>query len=231
MDEMLKEIEKLKDMTTAFNMWDVAFALILSFMLSLVIAKVYKETHKGVSYSQSYVHTVVLMAVVVSLIMLIIGSNIARAFSLVGALSIIRFRNAVKETRDVGFVFLAMAIGMACGTRFYMMAVFSTFIISGFILSMDKMNLFAKNIRERILMVQVPEDFPYDSAFDGIFRKYFSDAGLISIESVVRGDLVELIFSVTMKSRFNSQDFLKEIRGLNGNHKVTLIEGQQQVDL
>ena len=105
MDEMLKELEKLKDMTSAFTMWDVALALILSFILALIIGKVYKETHKGVSYSQSYVHTLVIMAVVVSLIMLIIGSNIARAFSLVGALSIIRFRNAVKETRDVGFVF------------------------------------------------------------------------------------------------------------------------------
>ena len=231
MDEILIELEKLKDMTSAFSMWDVALALTLSFILSLIIAKVYKETHRGVSYSQSYVQTLVIMAVVVSLIMLIIGSNIARAFSLVGALSIIRFRNAVKETRDVGFVFLAMAIGMACGTRFYLMAVFSTFVISGFILIMVKMNLFAKDIRERILMVQVPEDFPFESAFEGIFRKYFADAGLISIESVVKGDLVELIFSVTMKSRFKPLEFLKEIRELNGNRKVTLIEGQQQVDL
>ena len=231
MDEFLKELEKIKDMTSAFTMWDVAIALVLSFVLSLIVAKVYKETHKGVSYSQSYVHTVVLLAVVVSLIMLIIGSNIARAFSLVGALSIIRFRNAVKETRDVGFVFFSMAIGMACGTRFYMMAVFSTFIISGFILLMDKMNLFAKEIRERILMVQVPEDFPYQSAFDNIFKKYFTDAGLISIESVIKGERIELIFSVSMKSRFNPQGFLKEMRKVNDNHKVTLIEGQQQVDL
>jgi uncharacterized membrane protein YhiD involved in acid resistance len=231
MDEMLKELEKLKDMTSAFTMWDVALALILSFILALIIGKVYKETHKGVSYSQSYVHTLVIMAVVVSLIMLIIGSNIARAFSLVGALSIIRFRNAVKETRDVGFVFLAMAIGMACGTRFYMMAVFATFVISGFILIMYKMNLFAKDIRERILMIQVPEDFPYDSAFDTIFKKYFADVGMISMESIVKGELIELIFSVTMKSRFNPQNFLKEMRKINDNHKVTLIEGQQQVDL
>ena len=111
------------------------------------------------------------------------------------------------------------------------MAVFSTFVVSGFILIMTKMNLFAKEIRERILMVQVPEDFPHESAFDDIFRKYFSDVGLISMETVVRGELIELIFSVTMKSRFNPQEFLKEIRKLNENHKVTLIEGQQQVDL
>jgi hypothetical protein len=96
---------------------------------------------------------------------------------------------------------------------------------------MYKMNLFAKNIRERILMVQVPEDFPYDSAFDSIFKKYFADVGMISMESIVKGELIELIFSVTMKSRFNPQNFLKEMRKINDNQKVTLIEGQQQVDL
>ena len=80
-------------------------------------------------------------------------------------------------------------------------------------------------------MIQVPEDFPYETAFDDIFKKYFSDASLISMESVIKGKLIELIYSVTMKKRFNSQKCLKDIRGINDNHKVTLIEGQQQVDL
>jgi len=231
MDQLIKEMEKLKDMTSVFTMWDVAFAMGLSFLLALVIAKTYKETHRGISYSQSYVQTVVLMTMVVSVIMLIIGSNIARAFSLVGALSIVRFRNAVKETRDVGFVFFAMAIGMACGTRFYGMAVFATFIICGCILLMYKLNLFGKEIRERILMVQVPEDFPHERAFDDVFRKYFADASLISMETVKIGELVELIYSVTMKKRFKPQACIKDLREINGNHKVTLIEGQQQVDL
>ena len=102
---------------------------------------------------------------------------------MVGALSIIRFRNAVKETRDVGFMFFAMAIGMACGTRFYALAAFSTVMIGSFIVVMDKMNLFAKEIRERILMIQVPSDFPYERAFEGVFTKYFDDVSLISLET------------------------------------------------
>jgi uncharacterized membrane protein YhiD involved in acid resistance len=221
----------LKDMTSVFTMWDVAFAMGLSFLLALVIGKTYKETHRGISYSQAYVQTVVLMTMVVSVIMLIIGSNLARAFSLVGALSIVRFRNAVKETRDVGFVFFAMAVGMACGTRFYIMAVFITFLICGCILLMYKLNLFAKEIRERILMVQVPEDFPHETAFDDVFRKYFDDASLISMETLQTAKLVDLIYSVTMKRRFKPQECIKDLRKINGNHKVTLIEGQQQVDL
>ena len=209
MDQLIKEMEKLKDMTSVFTMWDVAFAMGFSFLLALVIAKTYKETHRGISYSQAYVQTVVLMTMVVSVIMLIIGSNLARAFSLVCALSIVRFRNAVKETRDVGFVFFAMAVGMACGTRFYTMAVFITLIICGCILLMYKLNLFAKEIRERILMVQVPEDFPHETAFDDVFRKYFDDASLISMETLQTAELVDLIYSVTMKRRFKPQECLK----------------------
>ena len=94
----------------------------LSFVLCAVVGFVYRVTHRGISYSQTYVQTLVFMGMVVSLVMLVVGSNIARAFALVGALSIIRFRNAIKETRDVGFIFLAMAIGMATGTRFYILA-------------------------------------------------------------------------------------------------------------
>ena len=108
------------------------------------LAAVYRFTHRGTSYSQSFAQTLVLMGMVTALIMSIIGSNIARAFSLVGALSVIRFRNALKETRDVGFMFLAMAVGMACGTRFYMLAIASGATLAAVLVLMFKLDLFAK---------------------------------------------------------------------------------------
>ena len=139
-----QDVNSIGDFTGGFEPLDVAIVLCLSFTLSLVIGKTYQMTHKGISYSQGNVQTYVLMAVVIALIMLVIGSNIARAFSLVGALSIVRFRNAVKESRDVGFVFWAMAVGMTCGTRFYLMAVFATVVIAVFVFAMHYFNFFAR---------------------------------------------------------------------------------------
>ena len=104
-------LNQLQNTTESFTVQDVLLITVLSFVLSLVIGYIYQITYRGSSYSQAYVHTLVIMSMVVAVIMLVIGSNIARAFSLVGALSIIRFRNAMKETRDVGFIFFAMAIG------------------------------------------------------------------------------------------------------------------------
>jgi uncharacterized membrane protein YhiD involved in acid resistance len=231
MDEFLKQLQDFSDMTNSFTLLDVAVVFSLSFVLSLVLGLVYRETHRGVSYSQSYVHTLVILGIVVSFIMLIIGSNIARAFTLVGALSIIRFRNAVKETRDIGFLFMVMAIGMACGTRFYTLAVFATIALSGAIILMAKLNMFAKVIRERILIVSLPGDLNHQETFEELFRNTLREFNLISLETVKGGSLQEVIYSVVLKRGTDPSKFIEQVRKVNGDNKVSLVLGQQEIDL
>ncbi|MBW1811466.1 MAG: DUF4956 domain-containing protein [Deltaproteobacteria bacterium] len=231
MDEFLKELERFKDMTGAFTVLDIALVLTLGFVLSMIIAWVYRFTHRGVSYSQSYVHTLVIMGSVVALIMMIIGSNIARAFALVGALSIIRFRNAVKETRDVGFIFLVMAIGMAVGTRFYILATFATIVLSVFVIILYKFNLFAKEVRERILRIQLPVDRDHEKVFEDLFRDLLDEHNIISVETVRAGVLQEVVYSVVLKKSASPKKLLEAIRSVNDNHKVTIILGQQEIDI
>jgi hypothetical protein len=168
---------------------------------------------------------------VVSIVMLIIGSNIARAFALVGALSIVRFRNAVKETRDVGFIFYAMAVGMACGTRFYVLATVATAIISGLVWFMTNSNMFAKEAAPLFLKVRLPGDMPYATLFDGVFTRFLNRYDLVAIETVQAGTLVELAYSVELKRGADPQAFLAELGELNDHNKVVLITGQQEVDL
>jgi len=229
--DFLNFLEQLQSNTDVFTASDVIFTITLSFLLSLVVAWVYRDTHNGISYTQSFTHTMILISMVVAIIMLIIGSNIARAFTLVGALSIIRFRNAVKDTRDVGFIFYAMAIGMACGTRFYMVATVSTGIISFLIWGMTKFNLFAKDIREQILKIRLPSDIPYQTLFDEPFARYLIRADLIAIETVQAGTLTELVYGVELKKKSDTQPFMNELRQLNQNNKVSLVTGLHEVDL
>lgn len=231
MDELLKELERTGNLTSNVSFFDVATALFLSFALSLVIGWVYRATHKGVSYSQQYVHTLVMMGTIVSLIMLIIGSNVARAFALVGALSIIRFRNAMKETRDVGFIFLVMAVGMAVGTRFYLLAIFATAALSAFVLFMTRFSLFAKEITERVLRVRFPVDRDFETAFEVPFRAHLDEYRVISLETVRAGVLQEVVLSVVLKRSTTPTALLEALRAVNDNNKVTLVIGQQSVDL
>src|SRR5687767_11828066 len=138
-----------EDLTGTFSVMDVAIALALSFVLSVMIAWVYRATHRNVSYSQSFVQTLIILGMLISVIMLVVGSNIARAFALVGALSVIRFRNAIKETRDVGFIFLVMAVGMAVGTRFFTLAAVAAVTISLVIFLMYRFNWFQLNVQRQ----------------------------------------------------------------------------------
>lgn len=231
MGELIKELERFGDLTTSFNLLDVAAVFSLSLVLSLFMGWVYRTTHRGVSYSQSYVHTLVMFGMVVAFVMLIVGSNIARAFTLVGALSIIRFRHAVKEPRDIGFVFVVMAIGMACGTRFYMLAVFATLGLGATILALQKLNLFAKVIRERILIVRLPHDADYEKTFAAVFRKFLDEFSLISMETVGEAQYQEAIYSVVLRPGAEPSRFLEAVRDVNGNNKVSLVLGQQEIDL
>jgi uncharacterized membrane protein YhiD involved in acid resistance len=225
------DIFNIGDLSSEFTVMDVVLVLVLSFALSALIGWIYKITHRGTSYTQSFVFTLVLNGMVVALVMLIVGSNIARAFSLVGALSIIRFRNAVKETRDVGFIFFTMAIGMAIGTRFYLLGLIATIVISLVILLMTRFNWYAREMSSQILRIQIPNDESFDTLFDKVFIRYTSSSELISADSIHNGTLTELTYSIGMKKSNQIQDFLTEIKNLNGNNQVTLIAGYNGTDL
>lgn len=231
MDELIKEALRGPGVDAGFGVWEALVALFLSFFLSLVIAYFYRETHRGLSYSVAFVHTMVLMSVTVSIIMMIIGSNIARAFALVGALSIIRFRNAVKESRDVAFIFITMAVGMAAGTGFYMAAVVFTIFVSAAILFMTRFDIGAAAGSEVLLKVHLPESLDYHTAFNEAFYEHLSDHALVSVETIRGGALLELVYSIRFKKDADEVAFLQALRGINGNAKVALLKGQENVNV
>lgn len=230
-EDPLGDLFNFEDLTGTFTVTDVVLAITLSFVLTAVVGWTYMRTHKGASYTQSFVQTLVLMGMVVSIIMLVVGSNIARAFSLVGALSIIRFRNAIKETRDVGFVFFAMAIGMATGTRFYGLAIIATVVISGVVFLMTRFDWYARTALSQILKIQVPNDTPFEDVFDPVLVRYTDSAELVSVDSVRGGLLTEVVYAVTLKKSMSRQQLLDDLKRINQNQRVTLLTGYGSANL
>jgi uncharacterized membrane protein YhiD involved in acid resistance len=229
--DLTDTFQGLLDLSAAIPPIQIAVGLALSLALALAIATTYRITHRGVSYSQTYAHTLVIMCLVITVIMMIVGSSIARAFSLVGAMSIIRFRNAVKETKDIGFIFLVMAIGMACGARFYTLAAIATFLLCIVILVLFRANMFGKAQSSRILCVRLPADRDHVDALAPVFSRYLEDSNLLSMESVGGGSLQELVYSVVLKRNAEPRRLLETLRDVNENQKVSLVLGQQEVDL
>ena len=127
MTNLWHDLQQLADLTSRVTIIEAFAAIFLSFILTLIIAIVYRLTHTGARYSQSFVQTIIIMGVVVSVIMIVIGNNIAVAFGLVGAFSIIRFRSAMSDPKDIAFIFFGMAAGISSGLGYYMIAVLFTF--------------------------------------------------------------------------------------------------------
>ncbi len=228
---MIEDLLNFEDLSGTYTVTDISLSLALSLACTAAIAKVYQMTHRGSSYTQSYVHTLIMMGMLVSLVMLVVGSNLARAFSLVGALSIVRFRNAVKETRDVGYIFFAMAIGMATGTRFYVLAVVATVVISLAMVLLRRFDLYRHTASTQLLKVQLPADLPFESALDGLLLRHTDESSLVSAESIRGGALTEVVYSVRLKRGAALSDLLAEARDVSGGQRVSILAGYDQNDL
>src|SRR5205814_10189001 len=124
---------------------------------------------------------------------------IARACSLVGALSIIRFRSAIKDPRDVAFLFMVIGSGMAVGTGFYQVAIIFSVFACVMVYILARFDIGAMRTREVMLRLHLPESVDYHTALDSIFFKYLQEHTLLSVETVRGGALVELVYSIVFR--------------------------------
>lgn len=107
----------------------VVGGLLLAFVLGQAIAWLYIITHRGLTWSRNMIHAIIMLAMIVSMVMQVVGDSIARAFGLVGALAIIRFRTVVRDARDTTFIFLSLAVGIAVGAGQPLLGVAGTVVV------------------------------------------------------------------------------------------------------
>lgn len=223
----LQEFQQFQDVT----FFRLVLAFFLAASLSWIVSLLYMKTYRGSGYSQSMSHTLILISCIVAIVMIVIGSNIARAFSLVGALSIIRFRTAVKNTRDTAYIFLTMAIGMAAGSRFYFTAVVATLLFCVLILILHNRDIGGNRRPAQILRIHIPLDLSPDRVLADILATSCSHWEPVSIETVRLGSLTEATYQVHLKNGVDQAEFLNQIRALNENQKVVLFQPDREISL
>jgi hypothetical protein len=180
-------------------------------------------------------------------VLLVIGTNIARAFTLVGALSIIRFRTAIKDPKDVGFIFFVMVVGMACGTKFYPVAIITTFVGCGLTYFMTYSNFGQKGLAQDILEMYFPITEDYAKILSPIFIRHLKYYSLLSVDTV-DSKTNRLSFIVTFKARRKLLSFknkrevfddaltpksalLSELQSIASITNIKVIEGSSSVEL
>lgn len=123
-------IDFLNSTSKGLTSGEVVFNMLMTLVIAMFIYWVYKKTYSGVMYSKSFNVTIVLVSTVTAMVMMVIGSNLALSLGMVGALSIIRFRAAVKDPKDIGFLFWGIAVGLSAGTGSYSIAITGSLVIA-----------------------------------------------------------------------------------------------------
>ena len=212
-----------------YGPYEILVNMALALVLGLLVATVYRATHKGLSYSQSFTLTVVFVTLVVAVVMMVIGSSLARAFALVGALSIIRFRTVVKDTKDTAFVFFGLALGMAAGTSNYFLAIAAGTFISITALALHKMNYGALYKSEFILRFSFEQKLGSENYLQ-VIERHAKRSNILHIEPSADGEFLNLTYDIILREEIDANQFAAFIGRVEGVSEVTLIASKSDVD-
>lgn len=218
--------------TAAFSsatMIDVGLALLLTAVLNGILAKLYMETHGGYSYSKSFVQALILVGITVSLIMVIIGSDIARAFALVGAMSIVRFRTPVKDTKDLVFLFAGIAVGMACGTRFYE---FAAMFVGAMIIVVLAMHYWRfGDVKEEGYVLKMRMRAGDRDSIAKLCGDMCDRISVVSVSRMESGDDMEdVVYEVHLKRGVNYTELVEKLSQAVNPLSVSLLVGEGTVN-
>lgn len=202
---------------------DVLVRLCLAFGLGGVIAWIYRRTRKGAEISASFPVTLILLAILIAMVTQVIGDNVARAFSLVGALSIVRFRTVVRDTQDTAYVIFAVVVGMSVGAKNLWVGIIGIGVVG---LAAYLMMVCARGVGASqpafLLSLRVGLGLDLDQLLGSTLDVHLQARELVSVATAKQG----VSLDVTYETRFRPNGLADElVKALNR------IEGVQRVDL
>lgn len=197
---------------SAVNLSDILTGLVITLLLSIFIFVIYKSTYSGVIYSHNFNVSLVLMSLITSLIIMTISSNLVLSLGMVGALSIVRFRTAVKDPIDIVFMFWSISLGITTGARLYLVA-----IIGSIFIGIIAILLLRYKNTNNIFMLIIHYN---DEATDYIFKQ-LSKLDYVLKSKTVSLDTIELTLEVKLIGIDTS--FVEDISEIEGVKDVSLV--------
>ncbi len=210
---MLNSIITGTEITTSAFFACTAVSLLLG--LGAAALSMYKN-----KYSQSFVLTLAMLPAVVQLIIMLVNGNIGVGVAVAGTFGLVRFRSANGTAREIGSIFLVMAIGLATGMGYLLLAAAFFAIMAAFTLLLTATGFGAGRADERELKITIPENLDYDGLFDDLFAKYARSAELERVKTTNMGTLYELSYKLVLRDAHATKAFLDELRERNGNLSI-----------
>lgn len=203
-----------------------------TFVLGLIIAWVYKMTHRGLSYSQSFQFSLVLLTMLGSVIMMIASQSLMAAIGILGAFSLIRFRTAIKDPKDMAYILLVLSVGLAMGAGMYILAGLTTLIVCLVILLLTWLNFGMSSKHESVirLLCQLGDEGSGQTIanVEAQLGKLTENYRMLSAHA--RGDRMELSYGVRPKGGTSAAELLDALRKEKGIENAELFDAKHQVE-
>ena len=191
-------------------------------VIGLIIGLSYMIACKKSGYNKDFIVGLVLLPAIVAVVILLIGSNVARAFSMAGAFALVRFRSAPGSAKDIAVVFFSMACGLACGLGYVTFAIMFAVVIIIMLVILSVTSFADRNAGRKQLRITIPENLNYTDAFDEVFKKFVVHRELTKVKTTNMGTMFELTYIVEMAPKADEKSFIDAIRVKNGNLNITL---------
>jgi uncharacterized membrane protein YhiD involved in acid resistance len=166
--------------------------------------------------------TLFLLPLVISIIVLLISDNLARAFSLAGVFTLVRFRSAITDTRDITYILSAVGVGLAMSLGMITYALMITAFIAIVLILINVFKLDIQRKTHAKLKIIIPENLNYAHVFDDVFHKYVESSQLSRVKTTDFGTMFELTYLIKLKANIDQKAMIDELRVRNGNLSITL---------
>lgn len=206
----------------SLNVKSTLISIFAALVLGLVICVTYLATTTKKDRSASFILSLIILPTIVAVVIILIGGNLARAFSMAGIFTIVRFRSIPGDSKDISYVFLSMAVGLSIGLGYLTLGAVIAVIICVVIVIVNKSGFGISKQKEKRLKVTVPEDMNYQGVFDDLFEKYTNHCEMQKVRTTNMGTLFEISYDVIMKEGISEKEFIDLLRCRNGNLTIQL---------
>ncbi|MDJ0332945.1 DUF4956 domain-containing protein [Planococcus sp. S3-L1] len=223
MQELLAQVA---DLSPDISIPDVLTNLLVAVVLSLTIFISYWYTHVGTAYSRKFNVSLITLAILTATVMMVIGSNIALSLGMVGALSIVRFRTAIKDSRDTTYIFWAITVGIGCGAGFYPVAIIGSMAVFIILLVLGRVT------NNQRLLIIIKADRDSEKEVEGTVFRQFNRKAFLKVKNTTN-ESIEWIYELSRtayeKGENSNQSTVETLYKLGGIDYVNIITQSDEI--
>ena len=204
----------LSDTTSTLTLQTTLLCTLTSILLGLACALIYRREDR---YSKNFTVTMLILPSLVQFVIMLVNGNLGTSVAVLGTFSLVRFRSVPGSSKEICYVFLAMAIGLATGVGYIGFAFLFTVVILSILLVVGKMHLHDPLDTQKDLRITIPENLDYTEVFNDIFEQFLKKANLVKVKTTNLGSMFELHYEIELKKDVKEKEMMDAIRTRNGN--------------